>query len=44
MEVPRLGVQLELQVLAYATATAAWGVAASVIYTTAQGNARSSIH
>ena len=38
MEVPRLGVKLELQLLAYTTANAMWE---SVIYTTAHGNTRS---
>ena len=42
MEVPRLGVQSELQPLATATATAMWEP--SCIYTTAHSNARSPTH
>ena len=42
MEVPRLGVKSELQLLAYATATAM--PVASVTHTTAQGNAGSLTH
>ena len=44
MEVPRLGVKSEPQLLAYATATATriWDTA--VTYTTAYGNARSLTH
>ena len=42
MEVPRLGVKLELQLAAYATAT--WIQAVSVTYTIAQSNASSFIH
>ena len=38
MEVPRLGVQLELQLPAYTTATATWNLSTSVTYTTAHGN------
>ena len=41
MEVPRLGVELELQLLAYATATECGIQATSVTYTTAQDNAGS---
>ena len=41
VEIPRLGVQLELQLLAYTTATA---VAASETYNTAHGNAGSLTH
>ena len=41
MEVPRLGVQSELQLPAYTTATATWDRATSATYTTAHGNARS---
>ena len=41
MEVPRLGVESELQLPAYATATATPDLATSVICTTAHGNARS---
>ena len=44
MEVSRLGVQSELQLPAYATATAMQIRAVSVTYTTAHGNARSSTH
>ena len=40
MEVSRLGVKLELQLLAYATATATW----DPTYTTAHGNAGSLTH
>ena len=38
MEFPRLGVEWELQLLAYTTATATQDPAASVIYTTAHSN------
>ena len=41
MEVPRLGVQSELQLLVYTTATA---MRDSSTYTTAQGNAGSLTH
>ena len=41
MEVPRLGVKLELQLPAYSTATAMPDGVTSVTYTTAQGNAGS---
>ena len=41
MEVPRLGVKLELQLLAYTPATAAQDLKRSVTYTTAHGNTRS---
>ena len=41
MEVPRLGVNLELQLPAYTTATAMWDPATYAAYTTAQGNAGS---
>ena len=44
MEVPRLRVQLELQLLAYTTAIATWDQSCSVTYTTAHGNARSLTH
>ena len=44
MEDPRLGVESELQLLAYARATAAQDPATSVTYTTAHGNARSLTH
>ena len=44
MEVPRLGVQSELQPLAYATATAMQDPSASATYTTAHCNARSLTH
>ena len=44
MEVPRLGVQSELQLRVYATATATRIRAASVTYTTGHGNAGSSTH
>ena len=43
-EVPRVGVELELQLPAYTTATATWIRAASVTYTTAHSKARSLIH
>ena len=43
-EVPRLGVELELQLLAYSTAKPLWIRAVSAIYTTAYGNPRSSTH
>ena len=35
MEVPRLGVELKLQLLAYTTATAMWGGVAAVTHATA---------
>ena len=41
MEVPRLGVQPELQPPAYTTTTATWIRATSATYTTAHGNAGS---
>ena len=46
MEVPRLGVELELQLPAYATAKETWDriQALSANYTTAHGNARSLTH
>ena len=46
MDVPRLGVELELQLPAYTTATATLHAiqAASVTYTTAYGNAGSLTH
>ena len=44
MEVPRLGVESELQLPAYATAIATPDPNWSVTYTTAQGNARSLTH
>ena len=44
MEVPRLGVKSELQLLAYATAIVTWDQAMSVTYTTAHGNAGSLTH
>ena len=44
MEVPRLGVELELQPLAYSIATAMWDPSASVTYTTAHGNNGSLTH
>ena len=44
MEAPRLGVHSELQLPAYATATATPDQAASGTYTTAQGTAGSSTH
>ena len=44
MEVPRLRVESELQLPAYTTATATQIWAASVTYTTAQGNAGSLTH
>ena len=42
IEVPRPGVESELQLLAYATATATWEVSCVCDYTTAHGNTRSS--
>ena len=44
MEVPRLGVEMELQLLAYTTATAWWDRAVSATYTTVHGNAGSLTH
>ena len=44
VEVSRRGVESELQLPAYARATAAWDPSASVTYTTAHGNARSLTH
>ena len=44
VEVPRLGVQLELQLPAYTTATQHGIGAASATYITAHGNASSLIH
>ena len=44
MEVPRLGVQLELLLLAYTTAKATWDRAASRTYTAAHSNARFLTH
>ena len=44
MKVPRLGVKLELQVLAYTTATATPVQAASATYAAACGNTRSLTH
>ena len=41
MEVPRLGVELELQLPAYTTATATWDWAVSVTYHAACGHAGS---
>ena len=41
MEIPRLGVQLELQLPVYTTAQPRWIQAASATYTTAHGNAGS---
>ena len=43
MEVPRLVVKLELQLLAYTTATAMPNLSRSFVYATACGNARSLI-
>ena len=42
VEVPRLGIQLELQLLAYTTATS--DPSESVTYTTAHSNTRSLTH
>ena len=39
MEVPRLGVKSELQLLAYTTATAMWDLSRICTYTTAHGSA-----
>ena len=44
MEVPRLGLELELQLLAYPTATATWDLSCIVTYTTDHGNAGSLTH
>ena len=44
MEVPRLGVKLELQLQAYTSATAMLDPAISVNYTTAHGNTGSLTH
>ena len=44
MEVPRLGVKLELQLLVYTTATATRNLSASVTYTTVHSNAGSLTH
>ena len=44
MEIPRLGFELELQLLAYATDTATLIQATSVTHTTAHGNAGSLTH
>ena len=41
MEVPRLGVNSELQLPPYASATATWDLSPSATYTTAHGNAGS---
>ena len=41
MEVPRLGVELELQLLPYITATAMWDPSLICDYTTAHSDARS---
>ena len=43
-EVPRLGVEWELQLPAYTTATAVPNESVSVTYTTAHGNAKSLTH
>ena len=40
MEVPRLGVKLELQLPAYSTSTATWNLSLIWAYTTADSNAR----
>ena len=44
MEGPRLGVQLQVQILAYTTATATWDPTHSVTYTTVHGNTGPLIH
>ena len=44
MEVPRLGVELELQLSACATATATWDPNHICAYTIAHGNAGSVMH
>ena len=44
MEVPRLGVKLELLLLAYATAMETWALSLSATYTIAHGNTRSPTH
>jgi len=44
MEVPRVGVESELQPLAYITATAMWDLSHIYELTTAYGNTRSLTH
>ena len=44
MEVPRLGIESELQLLAYATTIAMWDPSHSVTYTTDNSNAGSLTH
>ena len=44
MEVPRLGVESELHLLAYTTATTTQDLSRISTYTTAHGNARSLTH
>ena len=44
MEVSGLGVESELQLLAYTTATAAWDLSASQTHTTAHSNTGSPTH
>ena len=44
MEVPRLGVKLELQLPAYTTATASWDPSSAATYTTAHSNSGSLTH
>ena len=44
MEVPRLGIESELQLPAYTTATAMWDLSVSVTYTTAHSNSGSLKH
>ena len=44
LEVPRPGIESELQLPAYTTATATWDSRRSVTYTTAHSNVRSLTH
>ena len=44
MEIPRIGVELELQLPAYTTAIATWDLSRVCTYTTAHGIARSLTH
>ena len=44
MDIPRLGAESELQLLAFTTATATWVQAVSPPYTTARGNAGTLTH
>ena len=44
MEVPKLGVKSELQLMAYTTATEMWDPSCDCDYATAHGNTRSPTH